>query len=56
MPGWYDEAHEELDTAFNNGEITEDEYRRYVRDLNDELRSLAEELALDPYNDIMKGY
>lgn len=55
-PHWYDRAEQEIESAYEKGEISSAEYRQQMRDLNDELRGSAEEAAEQAYNDTMGGW
>ena len=45
MGDWYERAMEALTEQVNNCEITDAEFHAAMRDLNDELRSQADEAA-----------
>ena len=53
---WYDKAEEELVEALNNGEISNSEFQREMRELNAELRDQAHQAADEAYNDAMGGW
>ena len=53
MNRWYERAMEELDDQLEQGLISDKDYRDAVRDLNDELRSIAEEEAIEAYNRVI---
>ena len=45
MPRWFDRAEQEIEQSYNRGEINMAEYNSQMRDLQDELRSNADEAA-----------
>jgi len=53
---WYDRAEQELVDALNNGEISNKEFHREMRDLNAKLRQQAEDAAAEAYDDVMQGW
>lgn len=53
MNNWYDKALLDLEKDVDSGNITQKEFQKCVRELNDELRSDAEEAAQASYNDTM---
>ena len=50
---WYEKAEDELIESFNNGEISNSEFGREMRELKAELRDQAPDEA---YNDVMGGW
>jgi len=53
---WFDKAEAELEDALRNGEITDEEFRKEMRNLQDELQGQAEEAAEQAYNDFMGNW
>lgn len=51
MPRWYDKEVKELEKQYEEGYITQEEFRDLMRDLNNELRDEAEQNAERAYND-----
>lgn len=56
MANWYDKEVGQLETDLEAGFISNEEYRRALRDLNDELRSAAEEAAEQSYQDAIGNW
>ena len=52
-PNWYEREEDRLVEAVNNGEISNADFDKEMRKLNDELRGAAEEAAEQDYNDAM---
>lgn len=52
---WYEKAMLELENDLAEGVITDSEFRKRMRDLNDELRGCAEEAADQAFRDAL-GY
>ena len=52
-PNWYEREEDRLVEAVNNGEISNADFDKEMRNLNDELRGAAEEAAEQAYNDAM---
>lgn len=50
---WYDREMMRLEEMLEACEITDKEYREAVRDLNEELKSIAEEEAAAAYDNVM---
>ena len=50
---WYDNAVKQLEQSLENGEITDEEFQAEIRNLNEELRETANEVAEQAYNDVM---
>ena len=50
---WYDRACAELDKQFNDGELTESEHWREMKNLNADLKDRANEAAQEAYDDAM---
>jgi len=55
MADWYGREEDALVGQYNNGEITDREYREAMRDLNEELRQGAEDAAEEARNDYYGG-
>lgn len=53
MNGPFDKAHEQLEKAYDDGELTDEEFREEERGLRDEQREAAHEAADEAYNDTM---
>lgn len=49
MHSWYEKAQEEICNSHTNGEITDDEYREAMRDLDREYDEYAREEAENVY-------
>ena len=45
MPRWYDNAVEELEDSLDKSEISNEDFRNEMRELNQELQSAADEVA-----------
>ena len=56
MPRWYDKAIEEAEKDEAEGVISYEEFRAIQRDLDDELRSNAEEDSAATYDNAMGGW
>ena len=52
-PQWFLTAERQLCEAYDKGDISESEFESEMRNLRDELRSCAEEAAVEAYNDTM---
>jgi len=50
---WYEREMDRLDKLLEDEIISETEYMESVRDLNDELKSIAEEEAAMAYDNVM---
>jgi len=53
MTMWYDNAVEILEKSLDNEEITYEEFRAEMKDLNEELEQSAHDAAEEAYKDIM---
>jgi len=54
-PKWYDDACDQLAESVNNGEISDAEFHREMRELNAELRDAAEDAAENAYHGFLDG-
>jgi formiminotetrahydrofolate cyclodeaminase len=55
MSDWFEREEERLVDAVNDGEISEQDFRKEMRYLRDELQRQAEEAAERAYDDVMGG-
>ncbi|MEW7985330.1 MAG: hypothetical protein AB2748_22415 [Candidatus Thiodiazotropha endolucinida] len=56
MSHWFERAEDELVEQLNNGEITREEFNREMRELREDLRAGAEEVAQNAFDDYMGGW
>jgi len=56
MSDWYEREIEMLDKDYENGLISDDDYKKQIRDMNAALRAEAEEEAESAYNNVMGGW
>jgi len=53
---WFEREANILDEQLERGEISNNEYRESMRDLNNQLRDEATEAAMNAYDDVMGRY
>lgn len=53
---WFDREVDKLEKLLDNDEITYEEFKAEMRELNNERQAEAEEAAKNAYNDVMGGW
>lgn len=56
MGGWYERAVEQVEQDLADGVISNAEYHKSMRDINDESRQEAEDAAAAAYDDVIGGW
>lgn len=56
MPRWYDKAECQLADELENGDLSPEEYRAAMKDLNEELKESGREAAERAYYDATEGW
>ncbi len=56
MTHWIDKAEKQIEDDFENGEITDKEYKEQMRDAHAEHEQEAHDAAEQAYNDVIGGW